>query len=216
MDPTYESARIERDPVWREAFRLSEISNDKAPIGWSQYIPAARELLAFKENAQADIDAVAGKLVVADQRVKLLEGIIREARAMALAGEWDEPMIAKALGAVFECDECMDTGVVGGMPKGDENDSCCARCARGGNPYFRKLTTIVHDGSGVAVTVDAIASSRFEAERDLAAAQDYGAGLFLALQKIAESRHGQSCPECWAVEIAREAITPTPPAPEGT
>lgn len=72
-----------------------------------------------------------------EARVALLEGIIREARAMALAGEWDEPMIAKALGTVFECDECMDTGVDGGMPKGDENDRCCSGCARGGNPYFR-------------------------------------------------------------------------------
>lgn len=66
----------------------------------------------------------------AEDRVALLEGIIREARRMALDGEWDEPMIAKALGTVFACDECMDTGIVGGMPQGDERDSLCGVCRR--------------------------------------------------------------------------------------
>ena len=36
------------DPVWREAFRLSEQGNDNAPLGWSQYIPAARRILELE------------------------------------------------------------------------------------------------------------------------------------------------------------------------
>jgi hypothetical protein len=39
-----------------------------------------------------------------------------------------------------------------------------------------------------------------------ALADDYGAGLFLALVKIATSREGADCSECWAVETARAAL----------
>lgn len=45
-DPTYVKKTIEANPVWDLAFVLSEISNDNAPIGWSQYITVARCLLA--------------------------------------------------------------------------------------------------------------------------------------------------------------------------
>lgn len=37
-DPTYVRAVIDTKPEWREAFRLSEIYNDNAPIGWAQCI----------------------------------------------------------------------------------------------------------------------------------------------------------------------------------
>ncbi len=45
-DPTYEKAVIEANPTWEIAFILSEMLNDDAPIGWSNYIFAAERLLA--------------------------------------------------------------------------------------------------------------------------------------------------------------------------
>jgi hypothetical protein len=54
-DPTYVSAEIDADPVWRLAFWLSEIDNDHAPIGWGAYLPLARALLAtFDLTRKAD------------------------------------------------------------------------------------------------------------------------------------------------------------------
>lgn len=46
-DPTYEREKIAANPEWELAFSLSEIENDRAPIGWSRYIGAARCLLAI-------------------------------------------------------------------------------------------------------------------------------------------------------------------------
>lgn len=48
-DPTYELKAIEANPVWQLAFYLSEIQNDKAPIGWGKYIWIAECLLANYE-----------------------------------------------------------------------------------------------------------------------------------------------------------------------
>lgn len=46
-DPTYDFAEIMRGPLeWRMAFQLSELLNDHAPIGWSDYIPVATEAFA--------------------------------------------------------------------------------------------------------------------------------------------------------------------------
>jgi hypothetical protein len=45
IDPTYIAAEIAANPVWQLAFRLSEVDNDNAPIGWSRYIALARWLL---------------------------------------------------------------------------------------------------------------------------------------------------------------------------
>ena len=42
-DPTYEKHKINANFVWQVAFLLSELFNDAAPIGWSNYIPAAEE-----------------------------------------------------------------------------------------------------------------------------------------------------------------------------
>ena len=44
-DPTYVKAQIEANPKWALAFRLSEVDNDNAPIGWARYIPLAGWLL---------------------------------------------------------------------------------------------------------------------------------------------------------------------------
>jgi len=44
-DPTYVKAEIEANPVWALAWRLSEVDNDNAPIGWWRYITIARWLL---------------------------------------------------------------------------------------------------------------------------------------------------------------------------
>jgi len=41
-DPTYIVEDIQRDPIWRLAFEMSELDNDNAPIGWGQYIELAR------------------------------------------------------------------------------------------------------------------------------------------------------------------------------
>lgn len=46
QDPTYNKEQIAANPEWDLAFVLSEIQNDKAPIGWSRYILAAKCLLA--------------------------------------------------------------------------------------------------------------------------------------------------------------------------
>jgi hypothetical protein len=45
-DPTYKRDEIDKNPVWRLAFVLSEIMNDGAPLGWSKYIWVAECLLA--------------------------------------------------------------------------------------------------------------------------------------------------------------------------
>ena len=44
-DPTYVRAQIDANPAWRLAWRLSEVDNDNAPIGWSRYIGLASWLL---------------------------------------------------------------------------------------------------------------------------------------------------------------------------
>lgn len=44
-DPTYVKGDIDNNPIWKLAFRLSEVNNDLAPIGWSRYIPMARWLI---------------------------------------------------------------------------------------------------------------------------------------------------------------------------
>lgn len=44
-DPTYNREEIRANPEWDVAFVLSELRNDKAPIGWSRYIMDARCLL---------------------------------------------------------------------------------------------------------------------------------------------------------------------------
>lgn len=49
-DPTYAKAEIDADPAWRLAWRLSEVDNDDAPIGWSRYIPLARWVLNHYEE----------------------------------------------------------------------------------------------------------------------------------------------------------------------
>jgi len=44
-DPTYDPAEIQANPVWERAFRLSELENDYAPLGWSQYLERAEQQL---------------------------------------------------------------------------------------------------------------------------------------------------------------------------
>lgn len=44
-DPTYVPAEIAANPTWALAFRLSEVDNDNAPIGWSRYISLAHWLM---------------------------------------------------------------------------------------------------------------------------------------------------------------------------
>lgn len=44
-DPTYVRAEIDANPVWQLAFRLSEVHNDHAPLGWSHYIGLADWLI---------------------------------------------------------------------------------------------------------------------------------------------------------------------------
>ncbi len=42
-DPTYRKEDIDANPIWKRAFYLSEMENDNAPIGWSNYIKQAAE-----------------------------------------------------------------------------------------------------------------------------------------------------------------------------
>ncbi len=44
-DPTYDKEQIRRNGVWGIAFIISEMVNDGAPMGWSRYIPLAKEML---------------------------------------------------------------------------------------------------------------------------------------------------------------------------
>lgn len=44
-DPTYDKQKINANPTWQLAFSLSEIDNDRAPLGWARYITTARCLL---------------------------------------------------------------------------------------------------------------------------------------------------------------------------
>ena len=44
-DPTYDPEEINANSIWALAFSLSEIQNDSAPIGWSQYVWIAACLL---------------------------------------------------------------------------------------------------------------------------------------------------------------------------
>ena len=44
-DPTYITADIEKNPVWKLAHWMSEVDNDNAPIGWGRYINLARFVL---------------------------------------------------------------------------------------------------------------------------------------------------------------------------
>ena len=44
-DPTYILEDINKNPIWKLAFWLSEIDNDNAPIGWGHYIPMASMIL---------------------------------------------------------------------------------------------------------------------------------------------------------------------------
>ncbi len=46
MDPTYVKEDIKANPVWHLAWVLSEIQNDRAPIGWGRYISTAKSLLS--------------------------------------------------------------------------------------------------------------------------------------------------------------------------
>ena len=50
-DPTYVPARISENPVWKIAFTLSEVANNKAPVGWSEYIPLAEKVIEEAKHA---------------------------------------------------------------------------------------------------------------------------------------------------------------------
>jgi hypothetical protein len=43
-DPTYVKQEIDANPTWKLAWRLSELDNDDAPIGWGRYITIAHHV----------------------------------------------------------------------------------------------------------------------------------------------------------------------------
>jgi len=49
MDPTYDMNVINKNPIWKKAFELSELKNDNAPLGWSNYMKEAEEALKAEE-----------------------------------------------------------------------------------------------------------------------------------------------------------------------
>lgn len=60
-DPTYVQDEINAKPNWTLAFRLSEVHNDNAPIGWSNYIGLASWLLSNFDMTPKDQPAVIGR-----------------------------------------------------------------------------------------------------------------------------------------------------------
>ena len=54
-DPTYDRKLIDANPVWKQAFKLSEMNNDNAPLGWFFYVPAA---MAMMKKGSAESQAV--------------------------------------------------------------------------------------------------------------------------------------------------------------
>lgn len=57
-DPTYMMSKINANRVWKLAFLLSEFDNDRAPIGWSNYIPMAEFLLRYYKMEPRDAPEV--------------------------------------------------------------------------------------------------------------------------------------------------------------
>ena len=47
-DPTYDADEINANPLWRQAFQLSEMHNYQAPLNWSWWIPMAGEMLRIQ------------------------------------------------------------------------------------------------------------------------------------------------------------------------
>lgn len=85
IDPTYARDLIDKNPVWKLAWRMSELANDHAPIGWSRYVPIAqqsldnaREVLAKIENLRVAMshhgsgDFRLGALYAIDSVTKIL------------------------------------------------------------------------------------------------------------------------------------------------
>lgn len=60
----------------------------------------------------------------------------------------------------------------------------------------------------LATTIAALQRENAALREDLERANDYGAGLFLALTKIAEARGGNVCPECYSIDTAEAALGP--------
>lgn len=112
-DPTYVHEDINRDPVWKEAFRLSEEGNDLAPLGWSQYIPAARKILALRE------------------RVGRLETVLRKLHKDN-EEEWEHSIDSKDIEALFQCPQCLDTGIVGERAEDGAPLACTYKGCEGG------------------------------------------------------------------------------------
>ncbi len=46
MDFTYDMEVIKTKPEWQLAWVMSEVMNNRAPIGWSKYIPHAQNILS--------------------------------------------------------------------------------------------------------------------------------------------------------------------------
>jgi hypothetical protein len=51
-DPTYDLITINKNPVWRVAFVISECLNDTAPLGWGSYIWVAEKIVADEKQAK--------------------------------------------------------------------------------------------------------------------------------------------------------------------
>lgn len=69
-DPTYNMQHIKDNPLWCEAFRLSEMYNNNAPIGWSDYIPAARAVANERREAARKLLAEVKRLEAIDETTR--------------------------------------------------------------------------------------------------------------------------------------------------
>ena len=54
-DPTYNKEVINKDPITKLAFFLSEIDNDNAPIGWFKYSNLASAILSKYELVEKSL-----------------------------------------------------------------------------------------------------------------------------------------------------------------
>jgi hypothetical protein len=85
-DPTYVREEIDANPIWKLAFKLSELENDEAPIGWGEYIPKARHVLSIARTchevnraycaAIGDHSQVAWEEAPAWQRESAADGVL--------------------------------------------------------------------------------------------------------------------------------------------
>ena len=90
-DPTYDREVIRKNPIWNEAFILSEVLNDSAPLRWGRYIYAAEELARNRPPA----DYFLRQAIEALRKVtSALNGRVHSNPALAALAECEDVLTA--------------------------------------------------------------------------------------------------------------------------